>query len=274
MKNLELFALFDPVTFTLTYVVWHPRTRDAIVIDSVIDFDPITSMVTRGSLSQVMALVKAKDLNVHWILDTHAHADHLSAARELKQLCPGARWALGRRMSEVFSTFKGVFGWPKGLALQDLGVDRWLEDGEEFSAGEIRIKTIFTPGHTPACVTYNIGSWLFTGDSIFMPDSGVGRCDFPGGDAGTLYDSIFGKLYSLPDDYEVFVGHDYQPGGRPVAYRCRLSEQKDSNIHINRGTSREGFIQFRTSRDKTLKAPRLLEPSLDWNLGAHVIVKR
>ncbi len=274
MSRLEVQAFFDKPTSTLTYAVWDSATRDAVVIDPVLDFDPATQIVTSASLGRLIKFVAAENLNVHWVLDTHAHADHLSSAKELKQSGIARAWGLGIRMNEVFGAFSKVFAWPKTISLQNLGVDRWFQDGEEFTAGSLRLEVMNTPGHTPACLTYRVGPWLFTGDALFMPDSGVGRCDFPGGSAGTLYDSIMNRLYRLDDKLEVFTGHDYQPDGRMLKYRSTLGEQKSSNIHLKTGTSREEFIRFREGRDKTLPAPRLLNPSLDWNLGAHQIVKR
>lgn len=272
--KLEVQSFFDPVTFTLTYIVWDAHSRDALVIDSVLDFDPATQLTSKASLNQVTDFLHKKDLTLHWLLETHAHADHLSAARELRERFPGARWAMGERMQDVFQNFKKAFAWPDSVKLENLGIDRWLADGEDFACGTFRVKVIATPGHTPACVTFEIGRWLFTGDALFMPDGGVGRCDFPGGSADQLYDSVWGKLYSKPLNYEIFVGHDYQPGGRPVAYRTPLKHEKECNIHLNETVSRADFIHFRENRDRSLSAPRLLAPSLDWNLGAHQILKR
>ena len=272
--KLSLHSQFDPATFTVTYVVWHPRTRAAVIIDSVLDYDPATQLTSRQSTDKLISFIKEKDLRVEWILETHAHADHLSAARELREALPGSRWAMGRRMTEVFDTFKKVFAWPAGLTIQQLGVDRWLGDGEEIALDGFTIQAIETPGHTPACMTFKIGEWLFTGDALFMPDSGVGRCDFPGGSAGTLYDSIWAKLYAYPDHFQVFTGHDYQPGGRPVRFQASLGEEKQGNVHLRSDLTRADFVAFREGRDKTLSAPRLLQPRLDWNLGAHQIVKR
>jgi glyoxylase-like metal-dependent hydrolase (beta-lactamase superfamily II) len=273
MKPFHLHAFFDPASSTLTYVVWDDVSRDAVVIDPVLDYDPATQITSRHSLEKLKQFVARKRLHVHWILDTHAHADHLSGARELKAEWPGTRWALGRAMNEVFENFRKVLAWPKTVRLEKLGVDLWLNDGEEFTAGTLRLQALSTAGHTPACLTYRIGDSLFTGDALMMPDAGTGRCDFPGGNAGQLYDSIWGKLYSYPEHFRVFVGHDYQPGGRPLRYQTTIGEEKAANIHLRQSTSREEFILFREGRDKTLSAPRLLQPSLDWNLGAHQLVK-
>lgn len=268
MTDFSIQAFYDEATATLTYVVWDPRTRDAVVIDPLLDYDPVTQLTAETGLKKLKAFVAAKELRVHLILETHIHADHLSGARELMRAWPGCQWAMSERVSEVFKTFKKLYAWPESLKLEKLGVSRWFRDGEELSAGSIRVGIIATPGHTPACTTLKIGTWLFTGDTLFMPDSGVGRCDFPGGSAASLYESIWGKLYALPDDYTVFVGHDYRPGGRPLEYQCSLGQEKLNNIHIKTSTTKADFIAFREGRDKTLQAPRLLEPSLNWNLGA------
>ncbi len=270
MKKIEAF--YDEPTGTLTYIVWDSDTRDAVVIDPVLDYDPVTRQTSRRSLEKLLRFIEGKRLLVHWALDTHAHADHLTASRELCAAIPGCRWALGARTSEVFANFKRAYSWPESLRLENLGVSRWLRDQEEITAGVLRIQALTTPGHTPACLSYRIEDWLFTGDALMMPDSGVGRCDFPGGSASELYDSVWGKLYSLPDEYLVFVGHDYRPKGRPLIYRATLGEQKRGNIHLRSSTSKEEFVRFREGRDKTLSAPRLIDPSLDWNLGAHRLV--
>lgn len=274
MNKLELQAFYDDVTATLTYVVWDPISLDAVIIDPVLDFDPATQLTSRKSVDKLLGFVKLKELSVHWVMETHVHADHLSAARELCQVLPGCRWAMSARMPEVFSTFKKVYSWPDKSGLEGLGVSRWLQDGEEVSAGSIRVQAIATPGHTPACMTLKIGEWLFTGDALFMPDSGVGRCDFPGGSAEQLYQSVWSKLYAMPDHYQIFVGHDYKPQGRPLAFRTTVGEEKAKNIHLKAATSKDEFVSFREGRDKTLSAPRLLAPSLDWNLGAHQVIKR
>ena len=274
MSHVSVHALFDKATFTLTYVVWDELTRDAVVIDPVLDYDPASKMISRGNLKRVVEFVRRKNLLVHWILDTHAHADHLSSARELKAAFGSAQLGLSARMAQVLETFKKAFAWSASLTIQGTHADRLFRDGEEFTAGSLRLQAIATPGHTVACTTYKIGSKLFTGDAIFMPDSGVGRCDFPGGSAKELYHSLTSKIFAFPEEFEIFVGHDYQPGGRPLRYRTTVGKQKQSNIHLRTGISLEEFVQFREGRDKTLNAPRLLEPSLDWNLGAHQSVPK
>lgn len=271
--DVQVHAQFDPASSTLTYVVWDAKTHDAVVIDPVLDFDPATQMLSDSSLKKIVQFVDVMKLKVQWVLETHAHADHLSSGRQLKKLWPQAPWGMSNRMAEVFENFRKAFGWPKDVQLMNLGVGRWFGDGEEFTAGSLKVRAIQTPGHTPACLTYQIGENLFTGDAIFMPDSGTGRCDFPGGSASDLYESIWKKLYAYPDHFKVFVGHDYQPGQRPLRYQTTIGEQKSGNIHLKLSTAKADFVEFRTKRDASLTAPRLLNPSLDWNLGAHQVVK-
>lgn len=267
----SVHVLFDKATSTLTYIVWDPTTGDAVIIDPVLNYDPATQIASHESVRAIRHFVTSEGLNVHWVLETHAHADHLTSARELKALGLAQAIGVSEQMNGVFATFAKVFGWPKSLSFK--GVDRFFRDGEEFTAGSLRWQAIATPGHTSACTTFKTDNMLFTGDALFMPDSGVGRCDFPGGSASTLYDSVWGKIYSYPENYAIYVGHDYQPGGRPLRFRTTVGEQKAGNIHLRESTSKADFIKFREGRDKTLSAPRLLNPSLDWNLGAHQIVK-
>jgi glyoxylase-like metal-dependent hydrolase (beta-lactamase superfamily II) len=269
MSRVSVHALFDKATFTLTYVVWDELTRDAVVIDPILDYNPASKLISKGNMKRVLEFVRFKNLFVHWVLDTHAHADHLSGARELKLALKHAQFGLSARMIQVLETFKKALAWPATLTIRGTHADRLFSDGEEFTAGSLRWQAIATPGHTAACTTYRMGNKLFTGDTIFMPDSGVGRCDFPGGSARDLYKSVTEKLYAFPDSFEMFVGHDYQPDGRFLRYRTTVGEQRRSNIHLRAGVSLEDFVRFREDRDKTLNAPHLLEPSLDWNLGAH-----
>lgn len=267
-RGLQVFH--DPVTGTMTYLLWDRRTHDAIIIDPVLNFDPVSRQTATTSLDELIYFLRAQNLRLNWILETHVHADHLSAARELRCRFPAARWAMSEKLDEVFSLFKKHFAWPEQLELKSLGVDQWLRDGDEICAGSLRLRTLSTPGHTPACLTYQLEDWLFTGDALMMPDLGVGRCDFPGGSASQLYHSVWSRIYSFPRNSVNFVGHDY-PSGRQLRYLTPLSAQMDHNIHLHLGTSLEDFVQFRQARDKTLAAPRFLDPSLDWNLGAHII---
>lgn len=274
MSHIDLAAFFDSATSTLSYVVWDKLSGDAVVIDPVMDYDPGLKQISWDSVRRLEHFVTSKSLQVHWILDTHVHADHLSSSRLMKQIWPGALWGMAASIDLVFKNFQKFYKWPPSVKLEDLGIDRKFRDGESFSAGAMQWSVIATPGHTPACLTYRLGGWLFTGDAIMMPDGGVGRCDFPGGSAAQLYDSVWGRIFGLQDSVQIFVGHDYQPGGRTLRYQTAVGEERVSNIHLQSSTSQDAFIAFREARDKTLKEPRLLAESMDWNLGAHQIVPR
>ncbi len=208
-----------------------------------------------------------RDLNVHYILETHAHADHLSGSQVLKAKLPHAKIGIGSKITEVQKVFKGFFNLDPEFKTDGSQFDFLLEEGKPVNAGTLKIETLFTPGHTPACASYVIGDTVFTGDALFMPDYGTGRCDFPAGSADELYTSIQ-KLYKLPDATRVFVGHDYMPNGRPVACESTVGEEKRNNVQITVETSRTEFVAFRTGRDKTLAAPRLLLPSVQINIDA------
>jgi len=261
-------AFFDSRTFTVTYIVHDPATNDAVIIDPVLDYDPAASKVWAESVEQVIEYVRAEKLNVHYILETHAHADHLSGSQLLKRAFPKAKIAVGERITVVQQTFKTIFNLTEDFATDGSQFDRLLKDGEILDAGSLKLEVIFTPGHTPACATYKIDDAIFTGDAIFMPDGGTGRCDFPAGSAKDLYHSISGKLYGLPDSTRVFVGHDYQPGGREVKWETTIGDEKQNNIQLKATTSEDEFIQFRAARDKTLAAPKLLFQSVQVNIDA------
>jgi len=258
---------YDPATFTLTYVVHDPATRDAVVIDPVLDFDPAGARTSTDSVEQVAAYVRRRALRLHYVLETHAHADHLSASQYLRREFD-ARVAIGERITEVQRTFSGVFDFPGDVPRDGSQFDRLLKDGETLAAGSLAIEVIATPGHTPACVSYRIGDAVFTGDALFIEDYGTGRCDFPGGSAEALYDSVHRRLYALPDATRVFVGHDYQPGGRALRYETTIGTEKQQNVQLKASTSREEFVQFRKSRDATLDPPRLIFPSVQVNVDA------
>ncbi|MFO7541357.1 MAG: MBL fold metallo-hydrolase [Thiobacillus sp.] len=265
---MQVKAFFDSRTFTVTYIVRDPATNDAIIIDPVLDYEPAASKVWAESVEQVIEYVRAEKLNVHYILETHAHADHLSGSQLLKRAFPQAKIAVGERITVVQQTFKTIFNLTEDFATDGSQFDRLLKDGEIVEAGSLKLEVIFTPGHTPACATYKIEDAIFTGDAIFMPDGGTGRCDFPAGSAKDLYHSISSKLYSLPDSTRVFVGHDYQPGGREVKWETTIGDEKKNNIQLNATTSEDEFIQFRAARDKTLAAPKLLFQSVQVNIDA------
>lgn len=262
---MNVHHFFDPRTFTLTYVVWDPATRDAVVIDPVLDYDPVGSKTSTQSVEAVAAFVNGENLRLHWVLETHAHADHLSASQWLKRVF-GAKIGIGAGIRLVQETFKGVFD--ASFATDGSQFDRLLEDGETLRAGSLALKVLSTPGHTPACLTFQIDDAVFTGDALFMEDYGVGRCDFPRGDADELYTSVHEKLYALPDATRVFVGHDYQPGGRALRFETTIGRSKESNVHLRASTTREGFVTFRKARDATLAAPVLLFPSIQVNVDA------
>ncbi|HEY0988744.1 MAG TPA: MBL fold metallo-hydrolase [Kofleriaceae bacterium] len=262
---MNIQAFFDPDTFTLTYVVFDPAGRDAVVIDPVLDYDVLASRTSTRSVDRIAAFVRERELRVHYVLETHAHADHLSGSQWLKQHL-GAKVAVGERIREVQATFRDALDLPE-LATDGSQFDRLLADGEVVTAGTLRIETIATPGHTPACVTYRIGDALFTGDALFMHDYGTGRCDFPRGSAEALYDSVM-RLYALPDATRVFPGHDYQPNGRTVAWETTIGRSKRENPQLRATTSKAEFVALRTARDRTLQAPRLLYPSVQINLDA------
>lgn len=262
---MQIQAFFDPDTFTITYVVFDAGTRDAVVIDPVLDYDVLASRTATKSVERVAAFVRERELRVHYVLETHAHADHLSGAQWLKQHL-GAQTAIGERIREVQDTFRDVFDLP-WLAIDGSQFDRLLADGEVLTAGTLVIETIATPGHTPACVTYKIGDALFTGDALFMHDYGTGRCDFPRGSAEALYDSVM-RLYAFPDATRVFPGHDYQPGGRAVAWETTIGRSKRENPQLRATTSKAEFVVMRTARDRTLQPPRLLYPSVQVNIDA------
>lgn len=258
--------LFDPATFTLTYVVYDPSTRDAVVIDPVLDFDPLASQTSTTSAEALVSFVESEKLRVHYVLETHAHADHLSSSQYLKRRLD-ARVAIGTRITEVQKVFKDLFDLPE-LKTDGSQFDKLLADGETVKAGSLEFKVIATPGHTPACVTFQIEDALFTGDALFIEDYGTGRCDFPRGSAADLYTSIHDKLYAFSDDTRVFVGHDYMPGGRRVRAVTTIGESKKANIQLRADTSREEYVKFRTERDARLEPPRLLFPSVQVNVDA------
>jgi glyoxylase-like metal-dependent hydrolase (beta-lactamase superfamily II) len=263
-RSMDIQAFFDPETFTLTYVVFDPSSRDAVVIDPVLDYDVLASTTATTSLERLAEFARDRELRIHYVLETHAHADHLSGSQWLKDRF-GARIAIGERIREVQETFKAALDLPH-LATDGSQFDRLLMDGEVVEAGTLRVEVIATPGHTPACVTYRIGEALFTGDALFMHDYGTGRCDFPGGSADALYDSIARRLYALPGSMRVYPGHDYQPGGRAVAWETTIERSKEENPQLSATTTRAEFIAMRTARDRMLRPPRLLYPSVQINV--------
>lgn len=264
---------FDKATSTLTYVVYDAATKDAIILDPVWDYDPADSKMSSQSAEQVLDFVKNNDLNVHYILETHARADHVSGSQILKEKLPGTKIGIGAKITEVQKVFKDVYNLDPHFKTDGSQFDLLLNEGQVLEAGTLKIETIYTPGHTPACSSYVIGDAVFTGDALFMPDYGTGRCDFPAGSADDLYTSVHEKLYKLPDNFRVFVGHDYLPNGRALAFETTIAEEKAKNIQLNYETNRNQFVEFRKIRDKSLAAPRLLLPSVQVNIDAGKLPK-
>lgn len=268
--KLDVKYFYDEDTYTLTYVVFDEDTKDAIIIDPVLNYDQAASKTSMNSIEEVYSFIKEKDLVPHYILETHAHADHLTGAVELKGRFPGIKVGIGKNITKVQSKFKDIFNL-KDFNENGVQFDLLLDEETTLKAGSIEVKTIFTPGHTPACSSYLIDNLLFTGDALFMPDYGTGRCDFPMGSAKDLYHSIHEKLYKLPDDTRFFTCHDYQPGGRELRYESTIGESKAKNIQLKQETSEAEFIKFREERDAKLSAPKLLLPSIQVNIdGGHL----
>jgi len=262
----EVKGFFDPATWTITYVVYDNDSGDAVIIDPVLDIDPLSWRIGTESVDTVDQFVREKSLKVKWILDTHAHADHLTGMEVLKERF-GAPTAIGSPIKAVQEVFAGAYNF-KDFPADGRQWDQLLDDGHQLDAGALTVEALHTPGHTPACVTYKIGDTLFTGDALFMPDYGTGRCDFPKGSAEQLYDSITGTIYSQPESTRVFVGHDYMPNGRELAFETTVGESKEKNKQLRANTTREEFVKFRTDRDATLREPKLILQSLQVNIAA------
>jgi glyoxylase-like metal-dependent hydrolase (beta-lactamase superfamily II) len=256
---------YDPATFTLTYVVFDEATRDAVVIDPVLDFDPASGRTSTASIEAVEAFLRSSNLRVHVVFETHAHADHLSGSQYLRTRF-GAQVAIGARITEIQEVFKPIFA--GDFATDGSQFDRLLAAGEVVRAGSLAVEVLATPGHTPACVSLKIGDAVFTGDALFLEDYGTGRCDFPKGDANDLYTSVHDVLYALPDETRVFVGHDYQPNGREMRFETTIGVERRTNVQLHAETTRDEFVAFRRKRDAGLAAPRLLYPSVQVNVDA------
>ncbi len=258
---------FDSATSTLSYVLWDADSRDAVVIDPLLDFEPIVAETCTASVERIAAFLREGGLQLRMILETHAHADHLSGAQYLKSQL-GAGVAIGAGICAVQQIFAGVYRLGPDFATDGRQFDRLLHDGEEVTAGSLRFQVLSTPGHTPGCSSYRFGDCLFVGDALFIEDYGTGRCDFPGGDADRLYTTIYERLYALPGETRIFVGHDYQPGGRALRFETTVAAERAGNVHLNTGTPREKFVAFRRTRDATLSPPRLLHQSVQVNINA------
>jgi glyoxylase-like metal-dependent hydrolase (beta-lactamase superfamily II) len=265
MTSATIQSFFDPATFTATHVVSCPVTRAAAVIDSVLDYDPKSGRTSTESADRVLAHLAASGLTVQWHLETHAHADHFSAAPYLQGRV-GGRIGIGEHIREVQQVFSKIFN-AKDMRTDGRQFDHLFQDGESFAIGALQARVMHTPGHTPACVTYLIGADAFVGDTLFMPDYGSARCDFPGGDAGTLYRSIR-KVLSLPETTRLHLCHDYLPGGRAARWESTVAEQRAHNIHVHDGIAEADFVRMRTARDKTLSMPTLMLPSVQVNARA------
>lgn len=261
----EVKSFFEEGTHTFSYVLSDPESGKAAIIDPVMTYEPAAARTSTGVLDEMLAYLRQQGLTLKWILETHAHADHMSGAPYLKEKT-GAPVAIGEGIRKVQAHFKAFFNLhdfePDGHQF-----DRLLADGDEVSIGAIRLRAMATPGHTSDSMTYVTDAAAFIGDTLFMPDAGTARCDFPGGDAGMLYDSIQ-KILSLPDSTTLYMCHDYPPTGRELACASSVAEQRAANIHVGGGTSREQFHELRTRRDSTLAAPRLILPSLQVNIRA------
>lgn len=260
-------TFFDGPTFTATHVVYDPETRRAAIIDSVLDFDQPSGRTHTGSAEAVVAFVKAEGLTVDWQLETHAHADHLSAAPFLKQQL-GGKVVIGADIATVQQTFARVFNEPASFAQDGSQFDQLMRDGERFAVGAIPAIALHVPGHTPACMAYVIGDAVFVGDTLFMPDYGTARCDFPGGDARTLYRSVR-RLMQLPGETRVFLCHDYQaPGRNTYVWETTIAAERQANVQVHDGIGEDEFVAMREARDATLGMPRLILPSVQVNIRA------
>jgi glyoxylase-like metal-dependent hydrolase (beta-lactamase superfamily II) len=264
--NPVVKGFFDPDTWTVTYVVYEKEGSSCIIIDSVLSYDPKSGRTHTKLADEVIRFVGENNLKTEWILETHAHADHITAAPYLKSKL-GGKVAIGDHISAVQGVFKDIFNLEKTFPTDGSQFDYLLKDGEEIRFGNLSFKSIFVPGHTPACMAYQVGDAVFVGDTMFMPDVGTARCDFPGGDAHVLYQSMR-KILSLPPETRLFMCHDYPPNGRSAQFESTVAEQRRSNIHMHDGISEEQFIEMRTKRDATLEMPVLILPAIQVNIRA------
>ena len=262
----QVQGFFDKATWTVTYVVHNGPGSACAIIDSVLDYDAKSGRTRTTAADQVIEFVKNHHLSVEWILETHAHADHLSAAPYLKKHL-GGQIAIGEQITRVQKVFKGIFNLEPEFKLDGSQFDRLLADGQSLAVGSLTGTVMAVPGHTPACVAYQFGDAVFVGDTLFMPDVGTARCDFPGGDAKTLYASTR-KILGLSPQTRLFMCHDYPPNGRPIAFETTVAEQRAKNIHVHDGISEAQFVQMRTQRDATLDMPVLILPAVQINIRA------
>lgn len=267
--NPDVTAFFDEATNTISYVVKDPQSKHCAIIDSVMDIDYAAGRIAYTHADAIVNHVQDHGLTVDWLLETHVHADHLSAAPYLQEKL-GGKMGIGAKITAVQETLGKVFNEGTEFERDGSQFDRLFKDGDVFAIGDLAVRVMHTPGHTPACLTYVIGSAAFVGDTLFMPDGGSARADFPGGDAGTLFDSIQ-KVLALPDDTRLFMCHDYGPNGRDIRWETTVADEKAHNIHVGGDTTREAFIAMRNERDATLDMPKLIIPSLQVNMrGGHL----
>ena len=264
--NPNVDSFYDPATFTFTYVVYDRDGGRAAIVDPVLDFDPASARTSTVSADRVLGFVRGHGLTVDWILETHAHADHLTAAAYLKRET-GAKVAIGRGITQVQARFKALFGLEPEFATDGRQFDRLFADGDTFAVGALEARVVATPGHTDDSLTYVIGDAAFVGDTVFAPETGTARADFPGGDARKLYHSIR-RLFDLPADTRLFLCHDYPPAERQARAQSSLDEQRQCNVHVGGDADEEAFVQMRTARDATLPAPKLILPALQVNIRA------
>ena len=262
----EVKGFFDQDSGTISYVVHDRSSKEAAVIDSVLDFDYASGTIGYELADDIIGYVQAQNLNVSWHIETHVHADHLSAAPYLQDRL-GGKIMISKQITAVQKIFGKVFNAGTEFERDGSQFDRLLEDGDSYALGQLTGYAIHTPGHTPACMAHVIGDAVFVGDTLFMPDGGTARADFPGGDARTLYQSIH-TILALPEDTRLFVCHDYMPGGREVAWQSTVAEQKQKNIHIGGGISEDAFVEMRETRDASLSMPKLIMPSIQVNMRA------
>ena len=266
MSEARIQHFYDEPTGTLSYVVSDPSTRQAAIVDPVLGYDLVSGRTDSAPSDVLIDYVGKETLSLKWILETHAHADHLTGAQYIKSKL-GGTVAIGEGIRTVQATFGPVFNIEADIADEGRDFDHLFADGESFRIGDLECEVIATPGHTNDSISYKIGSAVFVGDSMFMPDFGTARCDFPGGDAGLLFESIH-RILSLPGDTQLYMCHDYMPGGRDLKWVCSVDEQRSGNIHIAENVSRDAFVKMRTERDATLNLPKLIVPAIQVNVRA------
>lgn len=268
---MKVEHFYDQDTHTVSYVVWDAISLDAVLIDPVLGYSPVTGKIDVSQFEQIGKFIDDKALTLHWILETHAHADHISASQLYKVKYPKARLGISEHIVQVQRVFKGVLSLPENFDTNGSQFDVLIGDNATLKAGTMEIHALPTPGHTPACLSFKISEHVFTGDALFMEDYGTGRCDFPGGNAASLYHSVHRVLYGLSDDTQVWVGHDYQPNGREMKCQTTIGVQKLKNIQLSDKTTEDDFVAFRQTRDSGLSVPRLLYASIQVNIaGGHL----